>query len=247
VERSLEPTLAEYLRAAPTDVESAREAVCRHARLTPAARLAALRSLLHEMDASLAGRTPARAPGNVRATQDLDLLVHAPAVQRPAVFELIRRHGFDGEDAELRTALRERDVASLRAGPVTVDVLVRVLPYHHAVLARAVRQDTPAGAALGSRVRPRHGFARLPPQERVEMSPEADKVIADAERLTADERTRVVERLLASLDGPPDPDAAAAWVEEISRRSREIDAGLVEPVPWSEVKARVERRIRDAR
>ena len=41
--------------------------------------------------------------------------------------------------------------------------------------------------------------------------------------------------LLEELDGPPDPGAEQAWLDEIQRRSRELDAGLVETIPADQV------------
>ena len=73
---------------------------------------------------------------------------------------------------------------------------------------------------------------RLP----VDMSTDAKKLLEAALRLPDRERLRLAERLLATFDGDPDPDAAEAWEAEIARRSREIEAGLVAPIPWSEVK-----------
>ncbi len=68
------------------------------------------------------------------------------------------------------------------------------------------------------------------------MSSDAKKLLEEALRLPESERLRLAERLLATFDGDPDPDAAEAWEEEIARRSRDIEDGLVEPIPWSEVK-----------
>jgi len=78
------------------------------------------------------------AHGYVRATVGLDVLVVTPSIRLPEVFEVFRKHGFIGEDRALVTALRERFVATLEAGPTTAEILVPVLPYHHAVLQRAV-------------------------------------------------------------------------------------------------------------
>jgi len=69
------------------------------------------------------------------------------------------------------------------------------------------------------------------------MSSDLKRLLEDALRLPGSERLRLAERLLATLDGDPDPDAAEAWEREIARRSHEIEEGLVEPVPWSEVKS----------
>ncbi len=68
------------------------------------------------------------------------------------------------------------------------------------------------------------------------MSSDTKKLLEEALRLPGSERLRLAERLLATIDGDPDPDAAEAWEEEIARRSRDIEDGLVEPIPWSEVK-----------
>jgi hypothetical protein len=59
---AVEPTLADYLRRAPTDEESARRAVAPYRGLDSVARLEALASLLGAMDALLRGRRPVRSP-----------------------------------------------------------------------------------------------------------------------------------------------------------------------------------------
>jgi Putative addiction module component len=50
------------------------------------------------------------------------------------------------------------------------------------------------------------------------MSKAAQDVLADALRLEPDSRAEIAAELLASLDGPADPDAEAAWDAEIERR-----------------------------
>jgi hypothetical protein len=47
----------------------------------------------------------------------------------------------------------------------------------------------------------------------------------------------------ASLDGPADPDAEAAWDVEIERRIEAIDAGTIPLESWSTVKRRIEQKI----
>ena len=71
----------------------------------------------------------------------------------------------------------------------------------------------------------------------------AADVLADALRLEPDARAEVAAELLASLDGPPDPDAEAAWNAEIERRIEAIEAGTIRLEPWSEVKRRIERDV----
>jgi hypothetical protein len=76
--------------------------------------------------------------GVVRATKDLDILVLAPQVRLPEVFAIVRRRGFQGEDPELLKGLRDRGFAELTSGPVRVEILAPVLPYHHTLPDRAV-------------------------------------------------------------------------------------------------------------
>jgi putative addiction module component (TIGR02574 family) len=76
------------------------------------------------------------------------------------------------------------------------------------------------------------------------MTKAAKAVLADALRLREDERAELAAEVLASLDGPADPDAEAAWDVEIRRRIEAIDAGTMEFEPWETVRRRVERSIR---
>jgi putative addiction module component (TIGR02574 family) len=68
------------------------------------------------------------------------------------------------------------------------------------------------------------------------MGNDTKKVLEAALRLPETERLRLAERLLATLGGEPDGDSAEVWEMEIARRSREIEQGLVKPIPWCEVK-----------
>jgi len=90
---------------------------------------------------AISGAAAMAAHGYVRATQDLDVLVVTTATRLPEVFALIRDQGFLGEDRELLESLRDRYVAELTRGPVRVEVLVPVLPYHHTLVDRAIRID----------------------------------------------------------------------------------------------------------
>ena len=57
------------------------------------------------------------------------------------------------------------------------------------------------------------------------------------------DRARLAALLLASLE-PSEPDATAAWDEEIARRSAELDAGHLRSIPAAEVFAELDRRMR---
>jgi putative addiction module component (TIGR02574 family) len=58
------------------------------------------------------------------------------------------------------------------------------------------------------------------------------------------EQEKLLRALLEELQGPPDPDVERAWLEEAQRRSRELDAGLVKPIPADEVFERARARLK---
>ena len=65
-----------------------------------------------------------------------------------------------------------------------------------------------------------------------------------ARALAPEDRARLAEELLASLEGDLDSDVEAAWDVEIQRRVAEIDSGAVKLVPADEVFARVRGSLR---
>jgi len=71
------------------------------------------------------------------------------------------------------------------------------------------------------------------------MSRDAQQILKDALALSPKERAELADSLLESLDTETDSDVEEAWYQEIRRRVAEIDAGLVETVPWAEVRARL--------
>jgi putative addiction module component (TIGR02574 family) len=50
--------------------------------------------------------------------------------------------------------------------------------------------------------------------------------------------------LLDSVEGPDDPEWAAAWAAELDRRVKELDAGTVKAVPREKVKLEMLERLR---
>jgi putative addiction module component (TIGR02574 family) len=58
------------------------------------------------------------------------------------------------------------------------------------------------------------------------------------------DQERLLRALLEELDGPADPDADRAWLDEVQRRSAEHDAGLVKTVPANEVLERIRARLK---
>jgi putative addiction module component (TIGR02574 family) len=75
------------------------------------------------------------------------------------------------------------------------------------------------------------------------MTKAAEALLADALRLDPEARAELVAELLASLDGPADPDAGTAWNVEIERRVAAIEAGAVRLESWERVKRRIEKEI----
>ena len=62
-------------------------------------------------------------------------------------------------------------------------------------------------------------------------------------RLDPESRAELAAELLASLDGPADPDAEAAWEAEIERRIDAIEAGTIRLELWNQIKQRIEKDI----
>jgi len=73
------------------------------------------------------------------------------------------------------------------------------------------------------------------------MTKGAEALLADALRLDMKTRADLATELLASLDGPADPNADAAWAEEIERRVAAIEAGTEPLESWKEAKRRIAR------
>ena len=70
----------------------------------------------------------------------------------------------------------------------------------------------------------------------VTMNSSIDSVLNAALTLPDGERIELVEAILASLQPEDRPPFDESWREVIERRSVELEAGGVTPVPWSEVK-----------
>ncbi|MGO9513149.1 MAG: addiction module protein [Steroidobacteraceae bacterium] len=76
------------------------------------------------------------------------------------------------------------------------------------------------------------------------------RAVSEIEReiraLEPDDQEHLLRALLEELDGPPDIGVEQAWLEEAQRRSRELDAGVVEAISAEEVfaKARADLKRR---
>ena len=70
-----------------------------------------------------------------------------------------------------------------------------------------------------------------------------DELARKARALSPEERVRLAEELLATVQ-EVDPQVEAAWDEEIRRRIAEIDSGKAKLIPAEEVFAEVRRLIK---
>ena len=70
-----------------------------------------------------------------------------------------------------------------------------------------------------------------------------EKVRAEALRLPESERAELAHSLVASLDGPVEPDAEKAWDAEILHRLAEIDSGTADLVDREEFRRRLRARM----
>ena len=67
------------------------------------------------------------------------------------------------------------------------------------------------------------------------------EIEAQVLRLAAEDRARILERLIASFE--PDSGVEQAWVDEALRREADVLDGKVRLVPGAEAVARVRARI----
>jgi putative addiction module component (TIGR02574 family) len=72
----------------------------------------------------------------------------------------------------------------------------------------------------------------------------AKNVLNAALRLPEPDQVELATELLAHLEGDVDENVDAAWAAEVERRTREIEQGLVKPIPWSAVRRAAARRTR---
>jgi putative addiction module component (TIGR02574 family) len=73
--------------------------------------------------------------------------------------------------------------------------------------------------------------------------PTASEVLEQALALGEKDRASVAGALIESLQPELDADAEQAWDAEIRRRVEELDSGVVQTVPWSEVRRHLFRGL----
>lgn len=63
--------------------------------------------------------------------------------------------------------------------------------------------------------------------------------------LSSTERDDLIRNLISKIDGESDDDVEKAWLEEAKRRYKELQDGVVKPVPASDVIKRARLRIKN--
>jgi len=71
-----------------------------------------------------------------------------------------------------------------------------------------------------------------------------NQIEAEALNLSEEERAELAQRLLLSLDTPSEEEIAEDWLVEAQRRARELDQGMVQPVPAEEVRRKAQALLR---
>ncbi len=75
------------------------------------------------------------------------------------------------------------------------------------------------------------------------MTSRSHRLLSDALLLPEKERAELAGQIIASLDGPPDPDSESLWAEEVARRIREFEKDPSRAEDWQVVKARLQRDL----
>jgi len=68
-----------------------------------------------------------------------------------------------------------------------------------------------------------------------------EQIEREIQKLSLEERARLAERLIASLD--EDPEIEAAWIKEVRRRDEELVSGAVEGIPLEDALTTVRSRF----
>jgi putative addiction module component (TIGR02574 family) len=76
------------------------------------------------------------------------------------------------------------------------------------------------------------------------MGMDPNRVFDEALSLPADARVNLVEKLLMSLNLPPQPAIDRLWADEAERRVAQIDKGEVELVPGDKVFENIVKKYR---
>lgn len=74
------------------------------------------------------------------------------------------------------------------------------------------------------------------------MAKSARELFEEAMRLAPEERATLMRLLVDTLDAESEEGVEEAWRVEIERRIADLDSGVVEAIPWEELRARLYQR-----
>lgn len=66
----------------------------------------------------------------------------------------------------------------------------------------------------------------------------------EAFHLSEEERAELAQKLLLSIDTPSQKEIEQDWLLEANRRARELDEGIVQPIPAEEVRRKAQALFR---
>lgn len=70
------------------------------------------------------------------------------------------------------------------------------------------------------------------------------QIESEALHLSEDERAELAQKLLLSLDSPSEDEISENWLLEASLRAKDIDNGIVKPIPAEDVRLKAQALLR---
>ena len=80
--------------------------------------------------------------------------------------------------------------------------------------------------------------------ESLEIKVNLKQIKDEALHLPAEDRAELAQKLLLSLDTPSQDEIEADWLTESHRRARDLDEGMVQPIPAEEVRRKAQALFR---
>lgn len=74
-----------------------------------------------------------------------------------------------------------------------------------------------------------------------------EELLAQVLQLPRQDRARVAEELLSSLEEADDEEVARTWAPELERRSRDVVEGNVQTVEWGSARAELKNELEERR
>jgi hypothetical protein len=75
------------------------------------------------------------------------------------------------------------------------------------------------------------------------MTSRARDLLREVLKLDVKERAELAAEILASVDGEPEADVSAAWLEEIRRREERALGGMTTFEEWEDVRSHLEQQF----